>query len=484
MESNSEIPPTRHSRERGNPDKSISEIQINWLSLFLIIFLEGFISISVEILTIRQMVPFVGNSVVVTSLIIGIFLLFLAFGYYRGGLYRENYSHVLRRNFTLSAVFLGLGLSYYFMKLFFYSFAFVFTDNAIIALVIYLFLITAPLIYLLGQTVPITTNLFKYEHHIGTISGKVLSLSTLGSFLGAVVTAAILMNFFGVAWTIMINLIGLIALVIALTPVQLGEFWRYISLFFLVGLVYIFNVEYEHFYFVKTNHYNSYRVVDTQITSDGRKGKALLVNDSASSFIDVNNKGFTYIERIKEILFKELQLTNKDILVLGAGGFSLSAESTFGNRFVYNDIDKNIKQVTKENLHTNINGKFIADDARKLLMYANAVFDVVVVDVFNHQHAIPFHLLTKEHFQNLRRILREGGYVVFNVIARPTLSDRYSKRIDNTIRSVFPSCMIMPMRYNTSIENIIYVCNVARRDQDKLVYTDDLNSATIDFYSR
>src|SRR3990167_1675302 len=95
------------------------EAQLGWVSLFLIIFLEGFISISVEILTIRQMVPVVGNSVIVTSLIIGIFLLFLAIGYYRGGFYRENYTKILQRNFLLSAVFLGLGLSYFFIRIFF-----------------------------------------------------------------------------------------------------------------------------------------------------------------------------------------------------------------------------------------------------------------------------------------------------------------------------------------------------------------------------
>ena len=461
-----------------------SEVQIGWPSLFLIIFLEGFISISVEILTIRQMLPFVGNSVVVTSLIIGVFLLSLAFGYYRGGLYKGHYSKILRRNFTISAIFLGIGFSYYFLKSFFLSFAYVFTNDAIVALMSYLLLITAPLIYLLGQTVPITTNLFKYEHHVGVISGKVLSLSTLGSFLGSVITAAVLMNYFGVAWTVMINLFGLVGLVVALTPVSITEFWRYVFLIFLVGFIYIFNVGFENSFFIKMNQYNSYRVADNATLSDGQKGKVLLVNESASSFIDQNNKGFPYIERIKDILFKDLKLRNKDILVLGAGGFTLSAESTFGNRFVYNDIDKSIKKVTEENFHKPINGKFIAEDARKLPLYADKIFDVIVVDVFNHRYSIPFHLLTKEHFENLRRILKEGGYIVFNVIARPTLRDRYSKRVDNTIRSVFPSCMIMPMRYNSGLQNIIYVCNVGREDQDRVVYTDNRNSATLDLYSR
>ena len=57
----------------------------NQILLFLIIFIEGFVSVAVEILTIRQLIPFAGSNVVVTSLIIGIFLLFLSIGYWRGG---------------------------------------------------------------------------------------------------------------------------------------------------------------------------------------------------------------------------------------------------------------------------------------------------------------------------------------------------------------------------------------------------------------
>ena len=71
----------------------------------------------------------------------------------------------------------------------------------------------------------------------------------------------------------------------------------------------------------------------------------LSINNSASSFINEQNKGAAYIELIKKILFNDLQLYNKDILVLGAGGFTLSAENTYGNHFTYVDIDPKIKKV-------------------------------------------------------------------------------------------------------------------------------------------
>ena len=87
--------------------------------ILIVIFLEGFVSISIEILTIRQVIPVAGTSIIVTSLIIGIFLLFLAIGYWRGGLYRDNFTSILRRNFIIAAGLMGIGISYPFIAYFF-----------------------------------------------------------------------------------------------------------------------------------------------------------------------------------------------------------------------------------------------------------------------------------------------------------------------------------------------------------------------------
>src|SRR5436190_1879313 len=40
---------------------------------------------------------------------------------------------------------------------------------------------------------------------VANISGRVLHLSTIGSFLGSVLTTLIFMDYFGVSWTIFIN---------------------------------------------------------------------------------------------------------------------------------------------------------------------------------------------------------------------------------------------------------------------------------------
>ncbi len=450
--------------------------------ILLIILIEGFVTIAVEMLTIRQLITVVGNSVIITSLIIGLFLLFLALGYYKGGRYKGKYRQILKNNFTWASLLLGIGLSYFFIQLFFYQIFRALTPNGLLALTIYLLVITAPLVYFLGQTVPITTNLFRYEHHIGSISGKVLCLSTLGSFLGSVFTTLVLMNFFGVAWTVYINFILLFILILSLAVFP-ADLLRIILMSLLSLIILLINVGIEKKLFVRTNNYGDYQILKNVYYKPNKVGTLLAINNSASSFIASDKTGFDYIEIIKKILFRDLNLRNKDILVLGAGGFTLSAESTFTNHFYYVDIDGSLPETVKQGFINKINGQFIHEDARRFLNLTNKKFSAIVSDVYSNKFTIPFHLLTVEYFQAVKNILLPDGIAIFNIIANPMLQDNYSKRVDNTLRSVFPNCMSIPDPYKNGIANIIYLCP-AHSNLDRTIYTDNINAAMIDIYKR
>jgi len=185
---------------------------------------------------------------------------------------------------------------------------------------------------------------------------------------------------------------------------------------------------------------------------------------------------------MKKILFQELNLRNKRILVLGAGGFTLSAQSDHSNDIIYNDIDGKIIQIAKNNFIKKINGKFIAGDARNVVKANQKPFNVIVSDVYSTGVSIPFHLITQEHFNNIRNALTPDGIAIFNIIARPTLSDKYSKRLNNTLLSVFQNCMIIPREYVDRVTNIIYVCKKSNISEGKTRYTDNMNQSVVDFY--
>lgn len=457
------------------------EVTLSPFNILLIIVIEGFVTIAVEMLTIRQLITVVGSSVIITSLIIGVFLLFLALGYYKGGQYKKNYQRILRINFIWSSILLGLGLSYPFVQIFFNFLFTQLTANSLFAATIYLLVITAPLVYFLGQTVPITTNLFRYEHHVGSISGKVLALSTIGSFLGSIISTLVLMNYLGVAWTIFLNYALILVLILLLCRLPAELF--YIMLIIISALfVYFLNIELERRLFVTTNNYGDYRIIaNTYFPPSNNIGNMLVINNAPSSFVTMDRKGFPYIETIKQILFQDLKLRNSTILVLGAGGFSLSAESNYTNRIVYVDVDGSLPNTVHKGMIDKINGQFIVDDARKYLMHTTQKYDAVVLDAFSSKDNIPFHLLTKEGFMSMKKVLRPNGVAIFNIIANPTLRNNYSKRVDNTIRSVFSDCMSIAQPYGNNLANIIYVCH-AQNNSDTTVYTDDKNASMIDIY--
>lgn len=454
---------------------------MNRLLLLTIILLEGFVSIATEIITIRQLIPAVGNSVMVTSFIIGIFLLALAYGYKRGGAYQADYTQILQRNFIIASALLGIGLSSSFILLFFWYVEHSILSNNLYVLGLYLIVITAPLIYLLGQTVPITMNLFSSEQRASVIGSKVLHLSTIGSFLGSILTTVLFMNVFGVAWTIIINSTMLLAVALLISQDFASRIKPVLSIVALVPIFYMLNMHSNQPISKYSNAYSNYNVLENFTIADGRAGKVLVINNSPSSFAENGSlKGFAIVEKIKELMFDELNLQNEKILVLGAGGFTLSAAGTNNNHFTYVDIDPDLAKVASGNFIPKINGDFIVSDARVYLRDTSQKYKVIISDVFSSKTTIPAHLVTKQYFDLVAQHLLPDGIAMFNIIANPRLIDPYSQKIDNTLRATFTNCMTIPIDYAANSSNLLYVCNNNSKPKATAIYTDDLNSVTVD----
>jgi len=351
------------------------------------------------------------------------------------------------------------------------------------ALTIYLLCIIAPLAYFLGQTIPIAMSIIADGEVIGYVGGKTLFWSTIGSFFGSICTSLLLFEYVGVAWAIVVNFLLLMFLVTILATKTYVKFWYLIVGAFFIAFVYKINVGFEHFYFITTNNYGNYHIQNNLILND-KEGKLLQINNSESSYIDKNNRGFPYIELIKKILFADLNLRHKKILILGAGGFTLTAAGTNDNDVTYVDIDPKIAKIIAEQSYArNDNVHFIANDARVFLNKLKAIdqkYDVVVSDVYSNYRAIPVTLLTVEHLNNVKAVLTANGFAVFNIIARPFFDDNYSKHIDTTLHYVFGNCVSVPLEYSQKTTNIIYVCKQSTNNKSIKFYSDNLNSADLD----
>lgn len=434
----------------------------------IILFVEGFVSLAYQMLYIKQMTPYVGNSVEVVSWIVGVFLIALALGYKIGGKPVKSVEKALSKNFLIAAVMGGVCLSFLFVELIFNSFSKLIPPYYL--MILYCFVIVAPTTFVLGQTIPLMTNHIKGST-VSEISGNVLFLSTVGSFLGAIVTTNIILKYFGVSTTIVVS-----ASLLLLLNVLIAKNKTFSLLFLVIGVVslYNFNNKYENISYVATNQYASYEV----LRYEKAKIRILRSNQANSSLLE-NEQKYGYIKLLDSVLFQNMKLKDKNILVIGAGGFVISKD-VHDNKFTYVDIDPAVKDIAEKYfLGEKINGDFIAADGRAYINTTDKQYDVIMVDAFSSDKSIPEHLSSVEFFSKMKEKIVDKGLLVVNVIGRRDMSDSYTQNTYKTITRVFPYCFIQSSAYSSAVTNIQFICNNVK-DIGK-IYNDDRNNSNSDF---
>ncbi|HEX6733296.1 MAG TPA: methyltransferase type 12, partial [Azonexus sp.] len=174
------------------------------LLLHTIVFIEGFCSLGAEIIALRRLLPHVGSSIVVTAPTIAFFLLALALGYASGARVADGFRTAVARNFLIAALLAGIGLSGLAVDALFSALP------TLLAYALFVGGILCPIAWLLGQTVPILTNLMQHRR-TGEASGTALYWSTLGSFLGSISLSLAVMQWLGVSAAVVICALGLLA---------------------------------------------------------------------------------------------------------------------------------------------------------------------------------------------------------------------------------------------------------------------------------
>ena len=437
--------------------------------LYAIVFIEGFCSLGAEIIALRRLVPHVGSSIVVTAPTIGFFLLALALGYAAGARVAAHYTQVVARNFLISAALAGIGLAGISVDAIFAH-----LQPTLFAYLFFIGGILCPLAWLLGQTVPILTNLMQAER-TGEASGMALYWSTLGSFLGSLTLSLIVMQWLGVSAAIFAC-----AAILGLGTLLLGRrHWARSALAVgTIALAAAFN--YQHTVTADTA-YAEYlvRPVEREGMQDSR---AFWVNKSLASLIDASEppQYTRYISHLRRVLLDDLGFRERDILVLGAGGFTLSHREPT-NRYTYVDIDPKIKDIAeKDFLHEPIRGEFIADDARRFVATTERRFDAVVVDVYSSHTSIPTHLVTREFWQAARQVLKPDGVLLANLILDGKLETPYARNLLATIESVFGRCAVDVLHKGKPIANVEVACFASSQPGATVRYVDERNQADFD----
>jgi len=475
--------------------------------LFLVILVEGYVVLACELLAIRQLIPFVGSGTENISIVISAVLLPLAIGYHFGGgafkryyaKYKKNRKRymsvrkILLRNIISSLTILSLGLTYPFMEIFFALLNVLGIHHRLPQTAAYSLLFLVWPVFMLGQTVPLVSNYFSRKK-LSEITGRMLFFSTTGSFFGSVFSTIVLMSYAGVHNTVIVTmfLLGLLAMLLVRRAYGY-ETWLCL---FILGMLYMANNSHtmESMHVVADNTYNTVQIAHSKVENS----KTFVINRSSSSEIDDTGRStFAYVQYVEDNFIHPLEkgAAPANILVIGAGGFTVGAKDTF-NHYTFVDIDKELKTVAEEHFLPNKlspNKKFIAASAREFVRHSSEKYDLIFIDTYTNVISIPMETTSREFLLDVKKLLSERGVVVANIISNPSFRDKFSVRYNNTFASVFPlySRQIIKtfdpwapigtyQEQFKSQENILYMYFRSPLEDDKTVYTDDKNTYSLD----
>lgn len=429
--------------------------------LLTAIFIGGFASLSLELIVMRQLSSFVGSTAITASIIIGIIMAFMSWGYYAGSIYPIRGKALRRRvvhAFYSLALLVTFSASYILIDLYFSLLDWLQVDNNVAKTFIYCLMLLSCPAYLFGL---ITSLLSRYLHKYNrNFTGKLMAVDTIGSVLGSILSTLVLMPLIGVNYTIVL-LVVLCLIAAGLLNKSFEIYWSVLILAFAVMLNRS-SLLHKLFYIVENNAVSTISIFDT----DDGLSKFMSINGSSSSKIsDDENLLFPYIRYIEENFIKTLpQDRISNILILGAGGFTLGRDDS-RNTYTYVDVDKVLlplseKYFLKEKLGPN--KKFVVQDANQFLKEDKNKYDLIILDTYSSARIIPSDLVTREYFRRVKNHLQNNGIVVMNLITDASFRSDFSMNLDNTLRSVFP--------FNLS-RQIIGLMNPWQKDNPKnLIY--------------
>jgi len=424
----------------------------------LLIFITGACILALELLASRVMTPFFGVSLYIWSAILATTLLFLALGYYFGGVI----SGKLKRN-DLELIYLWSPLiASLFIVIACLVYPVLFPTLGNIDLLFGSFvgsmiLLVAPLICLSAMN-PILIALERQENTEGDAgAGRIFFISTTGSVLGVFITAFLLIpNMSNFSALIGIGL--LLAVIVTIYTIILPTIAQRNRTRLLVGSIFctficIFLLVFKESYLNQVAmlqgmpatsrvaaEYNSY-LGNTKVINhiNGKSGKVLyktliqdghILNNTLPNGTSLDS--YTYV---LEALALKFSPHNDHVLVLGLGAGIVPMQMyRRGSNVTVVELDASIIKSSVEHFNfdsSNIN--VIQEDARTFVRHCPRSYDTIVVDLFQGD-GVPDYLMTADFFSEIKKCMALNSTLVMNTF----YNNDNNLYIPATIATAFP----------------------------------------------
>lgn len=413
-----------------------------WIAATLVFIASGGVLV-LEIVSLRLLAPYVGLTLEMSTMIIGIALAAIAVGAWVGGRMADT---VTPRK-LLGPLFCAGGVLV--MAIFptvSHGSDWVGRDNSSQILGIATLAIFLPAAVLSGITPVIIKLRLASLAETGSVVGRLSGIGTLGAIAATFGTGFILIALFSTRAILTGLGVGLLVVGIAVTLALYRRAAPAVvaSAVVLATLAVGLNFNHAQPCDVETRYHCARVLTDPERSS----GRILELDTLQHSYVDLKDASylrFGYVRAIGSVLdtFRP-QGSAVDALHIGAGGLTIPrylAEQRPGSKSLVAEVDPGVLKIARKHLgfiddptRTGITTR-VGDGRVVTRQQRSGGFDVVVGDAFG-SIAVPWHLTTREYVSDVRRVLKAGGVYVLNVIDNPPL--KFFRAELATIASVFP----------------------------------------------
>ena len=394
--------------------------------LEIVVFICGAMGMIIELVAARILSPYVGSSNLIWTIIIGIMLTFMSLGYWIGGKIADKKQDLKELSEFIIITSIAISLIPILETVIVNAFIQIIEEKIIVAIISSILLFGVPS-FMLATVSPIAVRLKNNElNEVGKVSGKISSLSTIGSIFGTFFAGFILIPNLGVSNIILGSSILLFILSIFIYSKRDKKY----ILSIIIILIFILTSYLVGKNIFKKVHPDIIKDIDSEYsriwiknikTEKNGTYKVLQVDTGTESYVkETGEMGAEYLKYYD--LFEYYNKEANNTLMIGGAAYTYPKH--YLNKYKNNkisvvEIDKKMTKIAEEEFGLDTNNKNLKiyhQDGRSYINTSKEKYDTILIDAFKGFNA-PFELTTYEAMLQAKEMLNENGIVITNIIS-------------------------------------------------------------------